>query len=83
MAKITGSVEKNGYGFYAVLTESLPSNYLNTNQTEVAYEVYITNGNVRTSSSNWTFNAKIDGTNVYNKTSQTLTTNDTISLNFN
>lgn len=77
MAKITGTVGKNGYGFYAVLNENLPANYLNTNQSEVAYEVWITNGNVRTSSSNWTFNAKMDGSNVYNKTSQTLTTNDT------
>lgn len=77
MAKITGSVEKNGYGFYAVLTETKPSNYLSTNATTVNYSVYIQNGNKRTNSNNWTFNAKIDGSNVYNKTSQSLVTNDT------
>ena len=77
MAKITGSVSKNGYGFYAVLTETLGENYLSTNTTKVKYEVYIQNGNVRTESNNWTFNAKIDGSNVYNETGQTLKTNDT------
>ena len=77
MATINGTVGKNGYSFYAVLSETLPSNYLATNVSTVKYQVYIKNGNKRTNSSNWTFNAKIDGTNVYNKTSQSLVTNDT------
>lgn len=77
MAKITGSAEKNGYGFYALLSETLGENYLNTNVSTVKFDVYIVNGNMRTNSTNWTFNSKIDGTNVYNKTSQTLVTNDT------
>lgn len=77
MATINGTVGKNGYSFYAVLTETLPSNYLATNVSTVKYQVYIKNGNKRTNSSNWTFNAKIDGTNVYNETSQKLVTNDT------
>lgn len=77
MAKITGSVGKNGYGFYALVTETKPTNYIADNATTVNYEVYIVNGNKRTSSSGWTFNAKIDGSNVYNKTSQSLVTNDT------
>ena len=80
MAKIDGTTAKNGYGFYAVLTETLGENYLNTNVTTVNYEVYIVNGNKRTDSSNWTFNAKIDGTNVYNETKQTL---DTTSVGYN
>ena len=77
MATINGTVGKNGYSFYAVLSETLPSNYLATNVSTVKYQVYIKNGNKRTNSSNWTFNAKIDGTDVYNKTSQSLVTNDT------
>ena len=77
MAKITGTSSKNGYGFYAILTETLGENYLSTNASTVKYEVYIVNGNIRTNSSGWTFNAKIDGTNAYNKTSQSLVTNDT------
>lgn len=76
MAKIDGTSAKNGYGFYAVLTETLGNNYLNTNVTTVNYEVYIVNGSKRTDSNGWTFNAKIDGTNVYNETSQNLKTND-------
>ena len=76
MARINGTSSKNGYGFYALLTETLGENYLSTNITTVNYEVYIVNNGKRTESSNWTFNAKIDGTNVYNKTSQTLKTND-------
>lgn len=77
MAKITGTAAKNGYGFYAILTETLGENYLSENASTVKYEVYIVNGNKRTNSSNWTFNAKIDGSNVYNKTEQKLVTNDT------
>lgn len=77
MARINGSSAKNNYGFYALLTETLGTNYLNTNTTTVKYEVYIVNVNARTESGNWTFNAKIDGSNVYNKTGQTLKTNDT------
>lgn len=77
MAKITGEVEKNGYGFFALVTETIPENYISTNATTFNYEVYIVNGNKRTSSSNWIFNAKVDGVNVYNETGQTLTTNDT------
>ena len=76
MAKITGTAAKNGYGFYAILTETLGSNYLSTNASTVKYEVYIVNGSKRTNSSNWTFNAKIDGSNVYNQTGQKLVTND-------
>ena len=77
MARINGTSAKNNYGFYALLTETLGNNYLNTNTTIVKYEVYIVNVNARTESGNWTFNAKIDGSNVYNKTGQTLKTNDT------
>lgn len=77
MARINGTSAKNNYGFYALLTETLGNNYLNTNTTTVKYEVYIVNVNARTESGNWTFNAKIDGVNVYNKTGQTLKTNDT------
>ena len=77
MARINGTSAKNNYGFYALLTETLGNNYLNTNTTTVKYEVYIVNVNARTESGNWTFNAKIDGSNVYNKTGQTLKTNDT------
>ena len=76
MARINGTSAKNNYGFYALLTETLGTNYLNTNTTTVKYEVYIVNVNARTESGNWTFNAKIDGANVYNKTGQTLKTND-------
>lgn len=76
MARIDGTSAKNGYGFYAILTEQLGTNYLDTNTTKVNYEVYIVNVNARTESGNWTFNAKIDGANVYNKTGQTLKTND-------
>lgn len=77
MAKITGTAAKNGYGFYAILTETLGENYLSENTSTVKYEVYIVNGNKRTNSSNWTFNAKIDGSNVYNDTTAKLVTNDT------
>lgn len=76
MARINGTSAKNNYGFYALLTETLGTNYLNTNTTTVKYDVYIVNVNARTESGNWTFNAKIDGANVYNKTGQTLKTND-------
>lgn len=76
MAKITGTAAKNGYGFYAILTETLGSNYLSTNASTVKYDVYIVNGSKRTNSSGWTFNAKIDGSNVYNQTGQKLVTND-------
>ena len=67
MAKITGSAEENGYGFYALLSETLGENYLNTNVSTVKFDVYIVNGNMRTNSTNWTFNSKIDGSNVYNQ----------------
>lgn len=77
MARINGTTAKNGYGFYAVLAETLGSNYLNTNVTTVDYEVYIVNGNKRTDSNGWTFNAKIDGANIYNEPNQNLKTNDT------
>ena len=77
MAKINGTTAKNGYGFYAILTETLGENYLSENASTVEYEVYIVNGNKRTDSSDWTFNAKIDGSNVYNKISQKLKTDDT------
>lgn len=77
MARINGTSAKNGYGFYAVLTDIKGENYLNTNTTTVKYEVYIVNGSKRTDSNGWTFNAKIDGSDVYDKTSQNLKTNDT------
>ncbi|MBO5142690.1 MAG: hypothetical protein J6C46_06785 [Clostridia bacterium] len=80
MAKITGSVEKNGYEFYAILTETKSDDYLTTNITTVNYSVYLKNGATRTESSNWTFNAKIDGNNVYNKTGQKVASN---SVDFN
>lgn len=72
--RINGSVGKNGYTFYALVTETIPTNYITTNQTIVNYEVYLENGNTRTNTNGWTFNAKIDGTNVYSKTSQNLNT---------
>lgn len=72
MAQINGSSSKNNYGFYAVITESLPSNYINTNKTIINYTIYIKNNNVRFNSSGWTKYVKIDGSNVFYQTNQSI-----------
>lgn len=72
MAQLNGSSSKNNYGFYAVITESLPSNYINTNKTIINYTIYIKNNNVCFNSSGWTKYVKIDGSNVFNQTNQSI-----------
>ena len=79
MATINGTCSLGrGYSFYAYVYETAVDDI--NNQSTVKYEVYVKNGNMRTESSNWTFNAKIDGGNVYNATGQTLATN-TVDFN--
>ena len=79
MATINGTCSLGrGYSFYAYVYETAVDDI--NNQSTVKYEVYLKNGNMRTESSNWTFNAKIDGDNVYNATGQTLAT-DTVDFN--
>lgn len=73
MAKINGSSSKNGYGFYLNVSESLPTNYITTNKTNVTVSAVITNGNVRTNSNGWNFNVSCNGQS-YSLSSQTLNT---------
>lgn len=74
MATINGTCSLGrGYSFYAEVYETNVDDV--NNESTVKYEVYVKNGNMRAESSNWTFNAKIDGSNVYNATRQTLATN--------
>jgi len=73
--QISGTTGKsNGYTFFAILYDEPLTNGLN--YSIVTYEVYLKNGIHRTNSSYWTFNAKIDGENVYNETNKNLNTTD-------
>lgn len=73
---INGTVDRNGYEFYAIVTESFDVNYIIYNRSTVNYEIYLKNGSARTNTGGWTFNAKVDGTNIYYQTNQQLKTND-------
>jgi len=76
MARIDGSVSKNGYSFYTEVEEIIPSDYISTNKTNPKISVYIQNHGTRTSSGGWKFVLKVDGVNQINLTSQTVKTND-------
>lgn len=75
MAKIVGESSKNDYGFYAILTQSKPDNYLEINSSYLYYYIYLVNNGKRTESSNWAFIASIDDVEVYNKTKQKVASN--------
>ena len=73
MATINGTCSLNrGYSFYANVYEISVDNV--NNKSTIQYDVYVKNGSMRTQSSGWTYNAKVDGTNVYNQTNKTLDT---------
>lgn len=76
MSTIHGTVSKNGYSFYAEVTETVPSDYISTNSTTVNVSVYIQNHGTRTASGGWTFVLKVDGSEKIHLTSQTVKTND-------
>lgn len=75
MAKIDGTSSKNGYGFYAELTERIPSDYLITNKTIVDYNVYVKNNGTRFNSNNWSKWANIDSGNIFSQTGQNIASN--------
>ena len=79
MSTIHGTVSKNGYSFYAEVTETVPSDYISTNSTTVNVSVYIQNHGTRTASGGWTFVLKVDGSEKIHLTSQTVKTNDVAS----
>lgn len=75
MARIYGSTSLGrNYSFFADISETNVDK--DNNQSTVKYEVYVQNGDRRTDSNGWTFNAKIDGSDVYNATGRNLKTND-------
>ena len=74
MARITGTVGKNGYEFYADLVEMQLDDYIATNTTIVKYDVYIKNNGTRFNSNNWTKYIKVDSETIYEKTGENINT---------
>ena len=72
MAQINGTSSKNSYGFYAIVTETMPQDYITRNTTSVEITIYIKNNGKRFNSNNWTKNIKIDGQNVLNFTGENI-----------
>lgn len=85
MAQINGSSSKNNYGFYAVVNEIIPENYIETNCTVYEINVFIKNNGMRFNSNGWTKNIKINGETVLNYTNENINSTlggfqDSISL---
>jgi len=74
MARIDGSVGKNGYSFYGIFTETIPADYITTNKTNFQLDIYLQNGNMRCNSNNWKKYLKVDGTECYNSTGNNINT---------
>lgn len=85
MAQINGSSSKNNYGFYAVVNEIIPENYIETNCTVYEINVFIKNNGMRFNSNGWTKNIKINGETLLNYTNENINSTlggfqDSISL---
>ena len=74
MATISGSVGKNGYSFWLEVSESLPSDYLSTNKSNVTVKAVIQNHGTRTNSGGWKYYLTIGGSEAKNSTGQTMNT---------
>lgn len=72
MAQINGSSSKNNYGFYAVVNEIIPENYIETNCTVYEINIFIKNNGMRFNSNGWTKNIKINGETVLNYTNENI-----------
>lgn len=74
MARLNGTSGKNGYLFYADITERIPENYISTNKTIIDYKVYIQNQGVRFSSNGWTKRSVVDNEAVWVEDNVNITT---------